>query len=213
MASRTTTAPRRSPKQVRSRETRERILDAAAHVFAEHGYSAGTTNRIAAAAGLSVGSLYQYFPNKDSILLELTRAHLVSGSEHVFERFAAGLPDGLDAKLRVAVDAMLENHASAHRLHQVLFEEAPRPQHLLEEIRVLEQRAIDVVAALLADEAEVRVPDVRLAASMVVTTIESLVHRFIAREPGTLDEPAFADELVAMLSSYLRASSRLPPSA
>jgi AcrR family transcriptional regulator len=201
---RSTTAPRRRPQQERSRETRARILDAAAHVFSAHGYSAGTTNRIAAAADLSIGSLYQYFPNKDSILVELTRAHLVAGSQHVLDRFEAGPPHGLEAKLRVAVEAMLDNHASAHRLHQVLFEEAPRPPQLLAEARALEQQAIDLVAALLAEDPEVQVRDVRLAASMVVTTIESLVHRFIARDPDTLDEPAFADELVAMLLRYLR---------
>jgi AcrR family transcriptional regulator len=198
------TAPRRKPKQERSRETRERILAAAAQVFAEHGYSAGTTNRIAEAAGLSIGSLYQYFPNKDSILVELTRAHLMGGSAHVIAELAVGLPDGLEGKLRVAVGAMLDNHADAHRLHQVLFEEAPRPPELLREMRAVERDAIDLVAALLADEPEVQVADVRLAATMVVTTIESLVHRFIARDPDTLDVDAFADELVAMLLRYLR---------
>ena len=45
-------------------------------MFEEHGYAHGTTNRIAAEAGLSVGSLYQYFPNKDAILVELVRAHI-----------------------------------------------------------------------------------------------------------------------------------------
>jgi AcrR family transcriptional regulator len=204
MAPRAATAPRRHPQQERSRETRERILDAAAHVFAEHGYSAGTTNRIAAAADLSIGSLYQYFPNKDSILVELTRAHLRTGSEHLFARLAAELPGDLEGRLRIAVDAMLENHADAHRLHQVLFEEAPRPQQLLDEMRVLEQQAIDAVADLLRDDPEVGVTDVRLAASIVVTTVESLVHRFIAREPDTLDLEAFAGELVAMLLRYLR---------
>jgi AcrR family transcriptional regulator len=204
VAPRAATEPRRRPTQARSRETRERILAAAAHVFAEHGYSAGTTNRIAAAADLSIGSLYQYFPNKDSILVELTRAHLRAGSEHLFARLAEGLPPDLGGRLRIAVSAMLENHADAHRLHQVLFEEAPRPQELLDEMRVLEQQAIDVVAGLLRDDAEVGVADVRLAASIVVTTVESLVHRFIAREPDTLDVDAFADELVAMLLRYLR---------
>ncbi len=208
MPARSTTAPRRRPQQERSREPRQRILDAAAHVFSTHGYSAGTTNRIAAAADLSIGSLYQYFPNKDSILVELTRAHLVAGSQHVLERFGADPTDGLEAKLRVAVEAMLENHASAHRLHQVLFEEAPRPPQLLAEARALEQQAIDLVAALLAEDPEVQVRDLRLAASMVVTTIESLVHRFIARDPDTLDEAAFADELVAMLLRYLRGEPR-----
>ncbi|HEY0228602.1 MAG TPA: helix-turn-helix domain-containing protein, partial [Mycobacterium sp.] len=51
--------PRKQPRQRRSELTRQRILDAAAHVFADHGYAAGTTNRIAERADMSIGSLYQ----------------------------------------------------------------------------------------------------------------------------------------------------------
>jgi AcrR family transcriptional regulator len=56
----------------------ERILVAAAHVFDERGYGATTTNDIADEAGVAIGSLYQYFPNKDAILIELTRQHIDS---------------------------------------------------------------------------------------------------------------------------------------
>ena len=72
--------PRRKPRQVRAELTRERILTAAAHVFAEHGYAAGTTNRIAERARISIGSLYQYFPNKDTILASLLVRHIDRGT-------------------------------------------------------------------------------------------------------------------------------------
>jgi AcrR family transcriptional regulator len=72
--------PRRKPRQVRAELTRDRILTAAAHVFAEHGYAAGTTNRIAERARVSIGSLYQYFPNKDAILAELLVRHIDRGT-------------------------------------------------------------------------------------------------------------------------------------
>src|SRR3569833_2023390 len=71
--------PRKQPRQVRAELTRQRILTAAAHVFAEHGYAAGTTNRIAERARISIGSLYQYFPNKDAILAALLARHLDRG--------------------------------------------------------------------------------------------------------------------------------------
>src|SRR4051794_7785660 len=71
--------PRRRPSQERSRETVDAIVEAAARVFEGHGYAAGTTNRIAERAGVSVGSLYQYFPNKDAILVALMRRHLDDG--------------------------------------------------------------------------------------------------------------------------------------
>lgn len=66
---------RRRPVQDRSRRTVERILDAAAHVFGERGY-AGTTNHVAELAGVSIGSLYQYFPDKDALLVALHDRHL-----------------------------------------------------------------------------------------------------------------------------------------
>lgn len=199
--------PRKTPRQQRAHETRGRILEAAAHVVARHGYSAGTTNRIAEHAGLSIGSLYQYFPNKDAILVELLRAHLRDGARSVEARLGAGLPDGLEARLRLAVTAMFDNHRGDHRLHQVLFEEAPRPASLLAELHTTEEAFVALLAELLADDPEVHVPDVVLAARIVVTTIESQVHRSIARTPGTVDEPALTDELVRMLVGYLRGGS------
>ncbi|SCG02877.1 transcriptional regulator, TetR family [Streptomyces sp. MnatMP-M27] len=68
--------PRKQPRQARAELTKQRILTAAAHVFAEYGYAAGTTNRIAERARISIGSLYQYYPNKDAILAELLIRHL-----------------------------------------------------------------------------------------------------------------------------------------
>ena len=67
---------RKRPTQARSRATVDTILDAAAHVFAERGYTSTTTNHIATHAGLSIGSLYQYFPNKDALLVAMEERHL-----------------------------------------------------------------------------------------------------------------------------------------
>ncbi len=75
--------PRKPPIQKRSRETVEVILEAATQVFIQMRYSAGTTNRIAERAGVSIGSLYQYFPNKDAIPASLAERHLT-------ESFTAG---------------------------------------------------------------------------------------------------------------------------
>src|SRR5246127_946604 len=92
---------RKQPKQERAEKTRQRILEAAAHVFAEHGYVAGTTNRIAEQAGISIGSLYQYFPNKDAILRALMDSHVDTGAHLLSERLAEGLPQRLDDALRL----------------------------------------------------------------------------------------------------------------
>lgn len=196
--------PRKAPRQQRARETQQRILEAAARIFARHGYSAGTTNRIAEAAGISIGSLYQYFPNKDAILVELTHQHLHAGTDSLNERLDAGIPQDLEGLLRLAVGGMFDNHRGDHRLHQVIFEEAPRPPSLLAELRAVEDLFVDLLVAVLDGHPEVDVPDVRLAARIVVTTVESQVHRSIAREPDVVDEDALGDELVRMLVGYLR---------
>jgi AcrR family transcriptional regulator len=204
-------SPRKTPVQARAVETRDRILDAAARVFSAHGYATGTTNRIAAEAAMSVGSLYQYFPNKDAILVELVRRHVTEGTEafqHKLGETEGGLPPDLTGRIELFVDVMIANHAGDPALHQVLFEEAPRPPELLDQLHALEQALIDATAELLAADPEVTVADHRMAARMVVTTIESLVHRVVAtrERPGDRRGPdiaAFRDELVTMLVRYL----------
>lgn len=197
--------PRKTPLQRRAVDTRERILAAAARVFAEHGYAAGTTNRIAEAAGHSIGSLYQYFPNKDAILVELATAHARAGIASLGRLLDDGLPDALEDRLRLVVRAAVDNHRDDPALHRVLFEQAPRPPELLDMLHRAETRGVETVAALLAADASVRVADTEMAARLVVNTIESLVHRFITH--GTVDDvDRFENELVAMLTRYLTLS-------
>lgn len=196
--------PRKTPVQTRAVETRDRILDAAARVFSRHGYAAGTTNRIAAAAGLSVGSLYQYFPNKDAILVELVRRHLHTGAAAVEAALASVGGGDVERVLAAVVDATIATHAVDPALHQVLFEESPRPPELLAELHELEAEAVATAAALLAADPRVEVADPHLAARLVVTTIESLVHRTIAtRSADPVDVVAFRRELLTLLTRYL----------
>jgi AcrR family transcriptional regulator len=204
--------PRKRPVQARAQQTRDRVLEAAARVFARHGYAAGTTNRIAAEAGMSIGSLYQYFPNKDAILVELVRRHLAEGTAAVVERVArvGGLPDRLDDRIGLFVDAMLANHVGDPRLHQVLFEEAPRPRTLLDELHATEEWAVALAEQVLRSDPTVRVADVAMAARLVVTAIESLVHRYVSSRPDDLDVETFRRELVAMLTRYLTGGSAVP---
>lgn len=192
---------RKQPTQDRAAKTRQRILDAAAHVFAEYGYVAGTTNRIAEHAGLSIGSLYQYFPNKDAVLRALMDAHVDAGARLLTERLSGGLPERLDDALRVFVRATIDNHRDNPRLHRVLFEEAPRAPAFLSRLHDLEQVTVDATAQLLERHPGVHASG-RLSARMVVTTIESLVHRMIT-SPDPVDSQQLEDEIVILLTGYL----------
>jgi AcrR family transcriptional regulator len=186
--------PRKSPRQARSVETRARILESARRVFGRRGYAAGTTNRIADEAGISVGSLYQYYPNKDSILAALVRDHIEEGTRELLAATAKAGPD-LESLVRSAVTALVEVHAADRKLHSVLFEESPRPASLRAELARLEETAVGLVAARLS-------PGDELTARIVVTTIESLVHRLVASD-RPLDAARFIAETTRLVAGYL----------
>jgi AcrR family transcriptional regulator len=103
---------RRTPLQDRSRQTVGRILDAAARVLKERGYDGASTNRIAAAAGISPGSLYQYFPNKDAILAALVAEYteqLLDRVSHNLGKLSECQPGTqLEHAITASVDALLE---------------------------------------------------------------------------------------------------------
>ena len=113
------------------------------------------------------------------------------------------LPKGLEDLIRLFVKAMIENHLDQPALHQVLFEEAPRPEELLITLRIAEEWIVEAARHLLSEQPDVRVADMETASRLVVSAIESLVHRyFAAGQP--VEVSRFEDELVAMLSRYLR---------
>ena len=197
--------PRKLPTQPRSEATVEAILQAAAHVFERHGYAAGTTNRIAERAGLSIGTLYQYFPNKDAILVALAHRHLAEGTAALqphFERLSAGAR--FDDVLPGVVDAMVSLHAIAPGLHRVLFEETKLPQTLRAELDALEGQLVELAAHALAVDPDTGPPDPRLAARIIVNVIEGLTHRLVLRPPPDVTADALAREITQLVRAYTR---------
>lgn len=204
--------PRKEPRQVRAQLTRQRILTAAAHVFVEHGYAAGTTNRIAERARISIGSLYQYYPNKDAILIGLVTRHLDAGMTAMSRRQGEELPDSLEEIIRVFARISIENHQDDPQLLRVMAEQAPRSPDLLETLSERERERVAYVRDLLERHPEVRVQDTHVAARLVVSTVEFSVHHLIAA-PDPIDSTRFENELVAMLTRYLTGEPPAPPDA
>ncbi|NSL42933.1 TetR/AcrR family transcriptional regulator [Streptomyces sp. 8P21H-1] len=197
---------RRKPRQVRAELTRERVLTAAAHVFAEFGYAAGTTNRIAERARVSIGSLYQYFPNKDAILAELVVRHIDRGTWTHADRLdlSAGT---LEATVRALVRDAIDNHRDDPRLLRMMIEEASFSQELIDTIDRHSRNRVEQVRDLLARHPDVRVQDLGAAADLIVFTVETNTHRRMA-VPGDVPVETFENELVAMVTRYLRGDVR-----
>ena len=196
--------PRKRPVQERSRTTVEDLLAAAAQVFEKHGYAAGTTNRIAERAGVSIGTLYQYFPGKEALAVALLERHLAETMRRLNDWVGLARPRSLRQTLRILVEEMLEMHAGRPRLQHILLEETPLPPRVHEALPRAEREAAQLVAGMLRLCPEVRRTHLARAAILVVQTTEALTHRFAAHPDQGLSRRALAAELVAMLEAYLR---------
>ncbi|WP_377321293.1 TetR/AcrR family transcriptional regulator [Pimelobacter simplex] len=196
---------RKAPQQARSREMVERIVAAGRSVLVEHGYDAFSTNRVATAAGISPGSLYQYFPDKAAILDVVIDRYW----EEVAERVAAALSERIadfgPGMVRDTADALLSALEADRELLRVVAEELPI--HRSRERRAaLERRVRELAATYLAARREsTRRPDPATAAWVVVLAVENLAMRWVLDQPAAVTRDALLDEMVALVGGYLLA--------
>ncbi len=201
-------SPRKTPRQSRSSTTVDALLVAATRVFTELGYAGTTTNRIAVVAGVSIGSLYEYFPNKDALLAALARRHMQEGLAEAARILAAGTSGGtIDALARSGLRAMLALHDRDVALHRMIFEETALPSWLRRELETLAEPLVDTLTAILRSSPEVRVPDPRLAAILVVQITESMTHGFVLHPPEGVSRDRFVEEGTRLLRAYLTTSA------
>jgi AcrR family transcriptional regulator len=181
------------------------IVAAAARVFAAHGWAAGTTNRIAARAGVSVGSLYEYFADKEAVLAAVLDQHVAEA-----EGLLAELDDvprlvrePLAALVGRWVAAMVALHAREPALHRVVFEEAPIPHRVRRRITATEAATARRLAAVLRAHPEVAVPDPGLAAAVVVQVVEALTHWLVLHPPVGVAAEDAVREIGRLVCGYL----------
>jgi AcrR family transcriptional regulator len=204
---------RKEPQQERSRATVDAIVTAAAEMFERLGYERTTTDAVAERAGVSVGSLYQYFPTKDALLRKLAERHI---AEIVRALTPVILDSDASTELGAFLSALTRRYFGvrrrAPRLFQVLYEQAPIPESLQARVLEVEAAARTGVANYLRVAPEVaRDPDV--GAAMVMVTLEALTVRLIIYPPPDCDVEALQGETVAMLLGYLTQPSAGPRSS
>jgi AcrR family transcriptional regulator len=174
--------PRKSPSQERSRRTVNRILDAATRIFHEQGYTGATTNDIADEADISVGSLYQYFPNKDALLVALTQRHITTTTTDL-TNLLLDLPrdSDLETTFRTVVDFLVSQH-DLDDLHLLVMHQAPRTHDINLSLEHAKSHLVELTSQIL----RTKITDSRkrnLVARMVVATIDASVHDVILRQP------------------------------
>ena len=182
MAQRPKTTVRKRPRQARARVTVEALLDATAQVLMKDGYDGLSTNRVALVAGVSVGSLYQYFPSKEALVAALLDHHSESVRAMIDGLLTTHAGSPCDVVATVLVSAMIDLKRAAPRLAKVLREETPRVGRMRRYETQLAE-LVERVALYLRTRPEVRVDDVDLAAFMAVHAADHLTHSLVTERP------------------------------
>ena len=198
---------RKRPKQARSTELVAAILDAAIQVLAKEGAQRFTTARVAERAGVSVGSLYQYFPNKASILFRLQSdewrqtTDLLRGILENVER------PPLD-RLRTLVHAFIRSECDEAAVRIALDDAAPlyRDAPEAREVKASGDRSVEVFMREVLPDA----PDaVRALAGDLIKTTLSQVGKHFSESPRTPAEiESYADAMADMFGAYIEVLQR-----
>ncbi|HPA52137.1 MAG TPA: helix-turn-helix domain-containing protein [Thermoanaerobaculia bacterium] len=198
-------APRKRPAQARARETVEAILEAAVELFSSRGYARTSTNHLAARAGVSVGSLYQYFPNKDAILTALLARHL----EAVHDAVAASLPVLADpaVPVRAGVRGLLERLRAVHeadpRLARAVEQQAGQMPSVPAGLAAHRHGTVERIAGILGSRPDVRSGNHALMAALLGEVTEA-VSGFLVHGPReAFGREELLDEAVEAVARYV----------
>ena len=209
MARKAATKPRKKASQERSRATVDALVEATARILVREGFEKTSTNRIAEVAGVSVGSLYQYFPGKEALVAAVIDRH----NEEIMALVRAALVEVAEMPIEKAVRRLVTVAIGAHRikpeLHRVLAEQIPRAGKLDVEAYNREIHAL-VRAYLDSRRKEMRKVDLDVATFICVSAIEAVAHNVVLNRVEILPEKivrTLVDETTQMVVGYLRRSA------
>lgn len=195
---------RKSPQQARSREMVERIIAAGREVLVRDGYDAFSTNRVATAADVSPGSLYQYFPDKAAILDVVIDRYWTEVAESVAASLADRIGDFGPGMVRATADALLTALEADRAVLRVVAEELPIHRNR-DRRAALERRVRELATTYLAARpAASRRPSPAVAAWVVVLAVENLALRWVLDQPAAVSREDLLDEMVALVGGYLQ---------
>ncbi|PTM59764.1 TetR/AcrR family transcriptional regulator [Desmospora activa] len=192
--------PRKTPKQKRSQETVTFILEAAAQVFGEKGYKKTTTNHIAERAGVSIGTIYQYFPNKDALLLVLAEHHISQGKQRIVSKIHSCRTDAsAEQLLRILVDEVISFHHENRSLNGLIYDEAPRNRELLHALQEAKTEIAQQVPLFSH-----RDPKRLLKSIILVDLIYTLIHEVVLQPPAGFSTEDCKEEVIRICLTYLK---------
>jgi AcrR family transcriptional regulator len=202
-------AARRAPIQQRSQLTVEAMLDAVVKLLKRGDASSITTNRIAETAGVSIGSLYQYFPNKRAIFIALHERHIGQVDRIMQRRMAESAESTLEELISSLIDGMIEAHAADPKLSDLLEAEVPHRADGTRDFSVRLHGAFRRAIAPHAREFGSRT-DLDMRVFFVSHMVEALGHAIVLRRPSGSSLSRARAELLRAILAYLGQNGRSP---
>jgi AcrR family transcriptional regulator len=207
MARRPLTKPRKTASQERSRTTVDALIEATARILVREGFDKASTNRIAQVAGVSVGSLYQYFPCKEALVAAVIERHQRAIMQTVRGELSGVFAQPVEKAMRQLVVVAVKAHSVDPKLHRALAEQIPRVGKL-EKLETFDPENYTLFRAYLENHRnELRVDDLELASFVCVTSIEALTHNAVLHHPEMLSDErmeALIDEGARLVTAYLK---------
>jgi AcrR family transcriptional regulator len=195
---------RRQPKQRRARVTVEAVLDAVAKVLKRGGVDSITTNHIAEVAGVSIGSIYQYFPDKRAIFAALHRRHVEEIDRLIENTLIEHATSSLDQLMRAIVEAMVEAHTGDPELYELMMTLVPHGIDGTPAFPVRLHNAFRLAIASRARELK-RHKDLDKVVFVVTNMVDALSHGAVLHRPEGLSQAAAKEEAVRAVLAYLHA--------
>ncbi|MCW0234763.1 MAG: TetR family transcriptional regulator [Ferrovibrio sp.] len=198
---------RKQPQQARANDLVASVLAAAVQVLRAEGAARFTTARVAERAGVSVGSLYQYFPNKAAILFRLQSDEWLQTSA-LLRDILKDRNHSADERLRTLVHAFLRSECDEAEIRTALADAAPLYRNAPEADAAREAGSLIIVTFLREALPTLDQATVELAADLIETTLSQVGSRFSERPRTEQEIGAYADAMADMFCAYLARLSR-----
>lgn len=193
---------RREPQQLRARHTVDAVLEATVRILKREGSNALTTNRIAEVAGVSIGSIYQYFPDKNAIFAALHRRHIEQIDRLIHAALMRHATSSLDTLIGALIQGMIDAHTSDPELHEAMATEVPHRAAATDDFSVRLHGAFRMaLGSRLHKESQLR--DLDKTVFVVANMVESLSHGAALRRPAGVSLDEAKEEAIRAVLAYL----------
>ncbi len=195
---------RRNPKQARALETVEIIFEATTRILQQRGLAALNTNLIAERAGISVGTLYQYFPNKEAILVAMARREIESSGKILLKAISDASADPQSDPVRNAVRALIGIVSRQRKVRRILFDTL-----ITQGFGAELDRNVQEVVQIISGRTEWFLPDRKepippITLFVITRAVNGALRAASQEDPALLASLEFEEALVLLVRSYLQ---------